>query len=35
VYRILKTKLCKYQSPNEEMDKWTEQIFLKGRIPNG
>jgi hypothetical protein len=21
VYRILKTKLCKYQSPNEEMDK--------------
>jgi hypothetical protein len=31
-----KTKLPpKNQWPNEEMSKWTEQSFFKGRSPNG
>jgi hypothetical protein len=29
-----KTELPKNQWHNEEMDKWTEQIFFKGRSPN-
>jgi hypothetical protein len=30
-----KTKVPKYQWPNEEMGKSTEQSFFKGRSPNG
>jgi hypothetical protein len=29
-----KSKLPKYQWPNKEMGKWTEQSFLKGRNQN-
>jgi hypothetical protein len=30
-----KTNLLENQWPNEEMGKWIEQNFFKGRSPNG
>jgi hypothetical protein len=32
---LKKMKLPKMQWFHEEMGKWTEQSFLKGRSPNG
>jgi hypothetical protein len=34
-WKLKKLNYPKYQWPNEEMDKWTEKSFLKGRSSNG